>query len=198
MISVENFYWVLYENLLKPCKIDCWYYYPFGSTDNLSRAGEFTLLLNIKRQDHVLFHFDQEPLWDQSLGKIYDTELTTAWSRKMVRILANSEKSDIKKTICRNRDMLDWYFFYHGFAALDWFRDSQFITDQREIKNVFLSLNHLVTDNRSYRMSLWARFVHNNVLHRGTMSFHGTLEDCLLEIHNNDTKISTHSQDLIK
>lgn len=194
MLSVENFYWVLYQNLLKPSSIDCWYFYPFGTTDNLS-FHEFQPRIS-RIHPHVLF-YDQEPLWNHSLGNLYNFH-PSAWSQNSIRILSNSERSDVKKTICRDRAMLDWYYFYHGFAALDWFRDSQYIDDQQDIKNVFLCLNHLVKHERSYRISLLARLTHQDILHHGTVSFHGSADDCRQELTDPHTKIPKTCQNLIK
>ena len=45
-----------------------------------------------------------------------------------IQLFANSEKSALKKQwINANPPLLDWYFFFHGFAALDWFRDFQYL-----------------------------------------------------------------------
>lgn len=194
MISIENFYWVLYENLLKPVKVYYWYYYPFGTTDYLVRSG----YSDLKREHHVFFHFDQEPLYSNHFGKNHDEDPPVAWTSKQLRILANSERSALKKEICRDRDMLDWYFFYHGFAALDWYWDSQFVPDRKEITKVFLSFNHLVRARRSYRMSLLARLADRGVLDQGAISFHATSDDCLEEINDPNTKISPESQNLIE
>ena len=102
MISVENFYWALYEHLLGPSGIDCWYYFPFGTTQNLSGVGQFQDWRG--KQPHVLFHFDQEPLWQNNLGDAYEINSMTAHSIKIPRMLANSEHSEIKKTVCRHQD----------------------------------------------------------------------------------------------
>ena len=194
MISIENFYWVLYQNLLKPSGIDCWYYYPFGTTDNLS-TYEFQLPI-FRNYPHVLF-YDQEPLWNHNLGNHYDS-YPPACSQKSIKILSNSEQSNIKRTVCRNQSMLDWHYFYHGFAALDWFRDSRYINDQQDIKDVFLCLNHLIKHERSYRISLLARLAHQDILHHGTVSFHGSNNDCRQELADPHTKIPPSCQSLIR
>jgi len=194
MISVENFYWVLYQNLLKPSNIDCWYHYPFGTIDNLS-AYEFQSPTS-RNHPHVLF-YDQEPLWNSDLGNFYNL-FPVSHSQNAIRILSNSEFSQVKKIICRNQSMLDWYYFYHGFAALDWFRDSQYITDDSSISNTFLCLNHLVKHERSYRISFLARLSHQDILHHGTVSFHGSADDCRQELNDPHTKIPKTCQCLIK
>jgi hypothetical protein len=194
MISVENLYWVLYQNLLKPSGIDCWYHFPFGTLDNLSRS-EFQHC-GSRNKPHVLF-YDQEPMWNHSLGPHYDSDLA-AWSRNPIKILANSERSDLKLAICRDRTLLDWYYFFHGFAALDWFRDSRYINDTKDIEHVFLCLNHLVRHERSYRISLLARLVHQDILHHGIVSFHGSTDDCKKELEDPHTKIPKACQSLIE
>ena len=174
--------------------LDGWYCYPFGTQDNLI-TWQFRPL-SPGKEHHVFFHFEQEPLWQNDLG-LYEMH-PGAWRTKVIRILANSEMSDLKKQICRERGVLDWYFFYHGFAALDWFRDSQFIQDGMvEFDNTYLSLNHLVYHKRSYRMSLLARLVKQDLIRKGSISFHGDHEDCHREIQDPDSSVSEHSKHLI-
>jgi len=202
MVSVENFYWVLYENLGKPVGLDFWYYFPFGTLSNLSRM-EFKPN-QIQHGDqkggdlehHVLFHFDQEPISGPWLGDLYDIG-QLAWNNRLCRILANSEISDLKKAVCKQRGMLDWYFFYHGFAALHWFNDCQYMRDETRPTVVFNSFNHLVRHKRSYRMALTARFIDLGIAELGDISFHGTYHDCLAEITDANTELAVQEQDLI-
>ncbi len=194
MISVENFYWVLFENLLRPTGLDSWYYFPFGTKDNLSR-NEFKDLRCRYDYNHVFFHFEQEPIWNDRLG-LYDLDGKT-WSNEFARILANSEQSLVKDQLCKSRNFIDWYFFYHGYAALDWYQDAQYIRQEYQIKNAFLSLNHIF-HGRSYRASLLARLIDKDICHKGSISFHATVEDILDELHKPDTDLSIISQALIK
>lgn len=192
MISVENFYWILVKNLLEPSGLDCLYYYPFGTQDNLSQ-NEFVPWR--KNQSHVLFHFDQEPIWTDNF-RLYDDVLDT-WGRKIARILANSEHSQIKKQICQARNFSDWYFFYHGFAALDWYRDAQYMEQEYQIKKTFLSLNHVFT-KREYRVALLARLIDKDVVDKGAVSFHAKFSDISAEFCNPQTQLSQPSRILIQ
>jgi hypothetical protein len=86
-----------------------------------------------------------------------------------IRILANSEYSEFKKSICDWRKYIfDWYYFYHGFAALDWFRDYQYVEPKSFMPQdkVFICYNHLTTKNRAYRLHLVS-----NLLDRGTIDY---------------------------
>lgn len=194
MTSVENFYWILYDNLLKPVRLDCWYYYPWGTKQNLSR-GEFKTCESSRDFNHVFFHFDQEPLWSDRLGS-YDFE-KAANSNKLVRILANSERSALKTDICRSRGFVDWYFFYHGFAALDWYRDAEFVQQNHPFSKAFLSLNHAF-DHRAYRVALLARLLDQEIAHNGSISFHANLQNVREELANTSTRLSESSKLLVQ
>lgn len=194
MISVENFYWFLYQHLGKPSGIDCWYFWPWGTKQQLIRH-EWEVW-QPRREHHALFYFDQEPIWDDDFG-LYDQKVGEAASHRLCRLLANSEHSDLKQTICDRRDMLDWYYFYHGFAALDWFRDAQYIEQDLEPTYPFLDLNHLVTHERSYRMVLTALLAQQGVLDRGSWSFHGDAAQCRREIQDPNTRLTEASRNLV-
>jgi hypothetical protein len=193
VISVENFYWVLFENLLRPAGLDAWYYYPWGTKDHF--IGEAFKKLESRRDfNHVFFHFDQEPLWSEQLGA-YDLHMEAP--NKNIKILANSEHSVLKKHICRSRGMLDWYFFYHGFASLFWYQDAQYVEHQHLIQNAFLSMNHVFVQ-RSYRLALLARMLDKDIAHKGSISFHATLRDVQTELADPHSRLCASDRILIE
>lgn len=187
MMSIENFYWILYQNMLGPVGLDCWYHTPFGTNHKLNKH-EYRPRIS-RKNDHVMFYHDQEPIWTENFGP-YDLE-EGAWKSIACRLLANSEISDIKKQICKHRGMLDWYFFYHGFAALDWFRDTEYIDDVEDISRRFCSLNHLISGQRCYRIALTAQLAQMDLLGFGDISFHANKQDCIDEVCNPDSLLSS-------
>lgn len=195
MISVENFYYILYEILIKPVNINLRYYWPFGTTEKLIYYGSNYELPVFS--PFVLCHFDQEPIYQEDEELIMNSTLTRH-SQKFPRILANSEYSDFKKQICKQNYLLDWYFFYHGFAALDWYRDAQYFNQDYNLTHPFLSFNHLVRHKRSYRMSMIARLANKEILKQGIVSFHGTKQDCYSELEDNYSELSFYSRNLIE
>lgn len=199
VISIENFYWILFQNLLRPSALDCWYYYPFGTRENLSRAGEFQPYYRRYCNSHVLFHFDQEPLWQNDLGTLYDIEYGgITWSKKYFRALANSEHSDLKKTICRDRGLQDWYYFYHGFAALDWFRDTRLVQECQDVSSAFVSLNHEVKGERVYRLALTARLIEQGILDRGITSLMVDQATCQGIIDQDNSYLADQDRSMIQ
>jgi len=199
MVSIDNFYWILYENLLKPSNLNYRYYYPWGTQEIYYNYFDTLKDKAVSPLNHfVLFHYDQEPLWTEDLGKAHDEKQCSEWSiMKYLKIFANSECSKIKKDLCKNRCMLDWYYFYHGFAALYWFQDAEYLQVDDEITNPYQSLNHLVNHYRSYRMSLMARLIEANVVDNGLISFHANRNDILKALEDPYTLLSPASQTLI-
>jgi hypothetical protein len=195
MISVENFYWILQRQLLEPSYLDSRYFYPFGTTETLvcsvfrpSRA---------KNDHNVFFFYDQEPLYDNAHDLIPTATHAGGNRQNALRIIATSEISDFRKQICKQYDLIDWYYFYHGFAALDWFRDAQYIVDDHPLVNSFVSFNHQITGDRSYRMSLVARLFDKKILDRGTVSFFGNKQSCQIEINDPYTRLTDQEKELI-
>jgi hypothetical protein len=195
MISVENFYWILYENLLKPVNLPVRYYYPFGTTNILVKCEYDQMPWHPDDSSAVLFHFDQEPIYQSDDPALIKGLRGNQF--KWPRILANSEISDIKKKACKDHVLLDWYYFYHGFAAMNWYRDSRYIKTSAPIIKKFCSLNHLVTGSRSYRMSMAARLDQRGVIDQGMISFHGDRQDCLNELQNTNTYLTDAEKEII-
>ena len=196
MISVSNFYWVLYHQLLAPVGLTCLYYYPFGTKQQLIENQFDCYSLDYHRPSMVLFHWDQEPLFDQDTSYIAKATHTNIY--KFPRIFANSEHSRLKKQVVKDLHLLDWYFFYHGFAALDWYRDAAYIDYDSRIQNKFCFLNHIVTRRRSYRMALLARLNQSNLLPQGTVSFHGDYHDCANEIKDSNSLLCDSDKALVE
>ena len=185
MISLNNFYYVLYTHLLKPSKLIDLSFYPFGSTnvENL-----VTLLFNKNRSIEKVFardskkyllFYDQEPLITGSVSRLLEYLKTHYINGVSCRlILANSEHSEFKNEICTTNHFIDFYYFYHGFAALDWYKDLKYLKNiNYEFDRTFISLNRLCTKERSYRLNLVAEILERNLVDKGYVS---------LQLFNND------------
>lgn len=141
-------------------------------------------------------HFDQEPIYQDSFMNLYDA-VNISRVHRYPRLLANSERSHLKKTICKEHGLIDWYFFYHGFAALDWYRDAQYLDHDISITHPYISLNHLINHKRSYRMSMMARLWTKRLIDNGIVSFHGSRDSCLAELADTKSPLSDQSKKLI-
>ena len=75
--------------------------------------------------------------------------------------------------ICRESQIVpyNWYYFFHGFAALDWYRDAQYLPLlNNTFSHVFICLNRLVTKDRSYRLALVAGMIEKDLIKHGAVS----------------------------
>lgn len=111
-----------------------------------------------------------------------------------IQLFANSEISPLKKQwIKNNPPTLDWYFFFHGFAALDWFRDFEYVQNicDYSISKVFICLNHIINNNRSYRLMLLSLLKKHNLLNSGIVSAPLLTQDLIKkEVFDPLTKLS--------
>ena len=110
MFSLDNFYLILYNNLLRPSNINSYgFFMPFGS---INQDDFSPIMLNSFNQQIIedfdqdtvnkTMFFDQEPLFDFTLHGWNSQVLSTfIHSRRMEKIFANSEISQVKTKFCK-------------------------------------------------------------------------------------------------
>jgi hypothetical protein len=88
-------------------------------------------------------------------------------------IIANSEKSEILDSYLKFKNCYNWYYFYHGFAALYWYRDFRYVNPKifDQYEKVFICYNHLISNYRSYRLHLVSNLVEQDLTKHGHVSF---------------------------
>lgn len=167
MFSLDNFYYVVYENLLKPVNVTAWYFSPFGSVDPKDLIpGTFNKQTSVR--SHVAVFYDQEPLLNILLP-----DGQALYSDKWAKFFANTEHSEIKNKFCKENGYYDWYYFFHGFAALSWYRDYKYIPQiENKFTHVFISLNRLTTKDRSYRLTLVSKMLEKDLVKHGLVSLY--------------------------
>lgn len=174
----------------------CWHFQPFGSVDpkDLTHAG-FNQTI-IYRSPQVVF-YDQEPLLDIQLPS-YPILITNKW----VKLFANTEYSEIKNKFCKDNNYYDWYYFFHGFAALTWYRDYKYLPQvENKFTKVFISLNRLTTKDRSYRLTLVSKMLEKDLTKHGLVSLYindPTQRTWQEELGAADTKLSESAKILIR
>jgi hypothetical protein len=132
------------------------------------------------------YYFDQEPLYDYTIPIIEKSMIDpiTEFPSRKISILANSEYSEFKNSVVKSKELYDWYYFFHGFAALDWYRDFRYFEPHSFTKfdKVFICYNHLTSKLRSYRLHLVSNLIERDLIKHGSVSlFHNgwqeTIED---------------------
>lgn len=169
MFSLENLYLILYTNLLKPANLADCYFFPFGSTDVNDLM--FGIHEQIRTFKNHCFFYDQEPINADTVQACIANYKSLKLITNKEIIFANSEKSDLVDNICLQTKFKNWYYFFHGFAALTWYRDYQYIpTFENHFTKVFISYNRLVTKDRSYRLNLVSHLRERDLLKHGYVS----------------------------
>ena len=168
---------------------------PFGHTDSehLFNLGP----TSTKDKDYIFFH-DQEPV-DLSLYKdLFDTVVIR---NKDLRHNPQGHVVVSEKGHCVDqlKDMYDWqvhYYFFHGWACLDWYRgyDKTFLiarAKDRRPKKTFFSANRIIAGRRDHRV-LFLYHVFKNQLDHNWISaprtcVHENLDICTVASKYNNT-----------
>lgn len=208
MISYEFFDLILYENFLKPLRIQPICYSPAYST----RAEDIETDKFNTQHDFmwgICYYLFEEPFNELDFSESEDIMSLGQfdWSHSprgacwniYARFLANSEISPAIKYWCRKNNLLNWYFFYHGFAARSWFNGYKHLpVPDKKPTHVFISYNHLITHNRSYRLTLLANIINNNLDQYGLISAPLLGHDIIHnELINSNSRLSVESKKLI-
>lgn len=117
-----------------------------------------------------------------------------------IHILVTSEKSEYLNQCVEKWKLKSLYYFFHAFAAMDWYRGFNVINAGKPIiknyKYDFISFNRLVRNDRSYRIYFVAKLQEQGILNNGLVSFaldneYGTWQD---ELKDPYTKMSEQAK----
>jgi hypothetical protein len=150
------------------------YLYPFGATQ-----PEYIEIIRDDsdppvRRGPLFIFYDQEPLGLNYNKAVFDHIVSTT---KGPYILVSTERvSTEKDLICDHYGFADVNYFFHIFAAADWYRGSEFIPNivkpiDRQLKKTFITFNRLTSNDRIYRSLFVNELYKNNLLDSGYVSF---------------------------
>ena len=150
------------------------------------------------REHNYIFFFDQEPIHlsihtatfeqvvklnqDINLGyyidrKRYDPKNNVGVERisrspdfNPGYIVTSERNSENVEHVCSKYNWKPLYYFFHGWAALDWYRgyDRTFLItppDQRRITRTFIAPNRIVAGERQHRLEMLYHIFKNGMLH---------------------------------
>ena len=150
------------------------YLHPFGSTrpENLEfrRKDEGA---NRFRGPMFIF-YDQEPLDLEYNRPVF--ERIVELEQKPFILVSTERDSDDAKRICEEFPFLHINYFFHIFAAHDWFRGHQMLPGlqmpkDRVLEKSYISFNRLTSNRRIYRSLLVNELYKNNLLDLGHVSY---------------------------
>ena len=191
MLQIDHVYEFLYQELFKD--FEFWHLFAgVIKTENVS-FSDICIFTQAENLPKKIFFYDQEPFIPH-LSKSY-IDLFLLDDRQ--KVLVTSEYSaDI--------DHPGWtllYYFFHGFAALDWYRGHYALNYNKAVikpyKHDFVSYNRIINNDRSYRIYLVSKLAELGLLSHGQVSFNVTdnpFDDWRDEISSPNTKLSEHAR----
>jgi hypothetical protein len=171
MIRIDE----IYENTFLPwVRKNCpdtaiFYCDPFGRSDpdSILCRGPLDSV-----EKNNIFFFDQEPIQlSIHLPTFQSFNLSSIHDDSGKKFLVTSEtNSDNVDYICKAYELQPFYYFFHGWAALDWYRgyDRTFLVtppEQRHIKKTFFSANRIIGGERSHRVIQLYQFQLFDLMH---------------------------------
>ena len=199
------------------------YLYPFGSTnteniEQLSSATVPEVLLMCFDQEPLmsdynksLFKYIHDLNFDlpysainQTLlgySKLLQAEICIPYQQmcksKIPIVLLNTERSSEEKNkILKEFDFIDCNYFFHAFAAADWYRGYRYCAElidpsKRTIQKKYITFNRLTGGARAYRSFLVAELAQHNLLDQGHVSYS---EVCTEHGHYEQNILATQSE----
>ena len=197
MFSLDRFYNILHDNLISQFPNgQSFHFYPFGTYQQLISIIDKSAITvrpefrhSMKTFVHCYF-FDQEPIYNYTVPILEKSRITPdhVIGPRRLNLFANSEHSEIKTQLVKEQGFYDWYYFFHGFAALDWYRDFQYMNPSsfNRYDKVFICYNHLISKLRSYRLHLVSNMIDQDLIKHGRVSLclkdgQGTWQNTLVD-----------------
>ena len=177
MYNIHSHYQNLYtlsNNILADTMLQ--YLHPFG-TSNIENLE----VLNDNKfgtdGGPVLLCYDQEPLLPGFNDKLFEYVKTNEGRNKRPVILLNTElNSDAKNYFLEKYNFIDCYYFFHIFAAHDWYRGYRYAADlipvkDRVLKKKYITFNRLTSSARIYRSLFINELIKHDILDQGHVSY---------------------------
>lgn len=146
---------------------------PFGRSDvdSVKNYG------NDNAHEHnYIFFFDQEPIhlnihmptFDE-VQLVRNTDLHDQY-QNIGAICTSERDSDSVDLVCKKYNWKSYYYFFHGWAALDWYRgyNKTFLIQpwaDRTIAKTFIAPNRIVAGERQHRLEMLYHIFKNSMTH---------------------------------
>jgi len=120
---------------------------------------------------------------------------------KNLTTIVTSEKSHLLDDYQRSYDLKGLYYFFHGFAALDWYRGYYALNYNKSpeisYNYDFITYNRIINYDRSYRIYWISKLKELALIEKGLVSFNVTdnmFDDWRDEVADPKTKLSEHAR----
>jgi hypothetical protein len=123
----------------------------------------------------VIF-WDQEPVHRYRFNSFIEPFLKNYVKQDTLRIVTSEYNSEDIEWACDTYGLVSDYYFFHGWAALDWYRGYNRTSiaqkfSERNPYNTFLCPNNIIGGERRHRIELLNELVNRNLLDKNLISF---------------------------
>lgn len=125
-------------------------------------------------ESYYIFLHDQEPIHLDIHRPLFDDvrlrnlDLNNGRGPTKSAIITSEQDSDFVDDICATYGWKSFYYFYHGWASLDWYRgyDKTFLITPPEHRNptrTFIAPNRIIAGKRLHRLNMLYHIFKNNM-----------------------------------
>jgi hypothetical protein len=200
MLQIDHVYEFFYQELFKEFDL------VFPENGIIKTHGSITendvnVFTSKEKTNKKIFFYDQEPLIRELANPYFNLINDDKPEIGEIRVLATSEYSQIFNEYLKENNWHKLYYFFHGFAALDWYRGYYALNYNKlivkEYKYDFISFNRIITNDRSYRIYFVSLLNEHKLLNNGLVSFNVTdnlFDDWRDEVSDPNSKLSEQAK----
>lgn len=148
---------------------------PFGRSDPASLINFGSDVID---EYNYIFFFDQEPIHSSMHSVTFDEIVKLnidlypghqfTQSNPIGAICTSEHQSETVEFLCSKYNWKSYYYFFHGWAALDWYRgyNRTFLIqpwNHRKIVKTFISPNRIIGGERKHRLEMLYHIFKNNL-----------------------------------
>jgi hypothetical protein len=172
MIRIDEIYYNVFVSALQHRPLVGLHWFdPFGSTS-------YADICNVPKVDgnaeKRLVFWDQEPLHQNRVKDFFDQYVNVY--RGPTTIVTSEYNSEAVNWVCDTYGLEQSYYFFHAWAALDWYRgyNRTYLYrpfKDRKIEKTFLCPNNIVGGERRHRLALLNELVDRDLIDNNFVSF---------------------------
>jgi len=155
MIRIDEIYYNVFVKALQEYQgVGLHWFDPFGST-------QYRDICNVPPINQVAKHrfvfYDQEPLHREQVDSFLNPYLQTY--KGPTTIVTSEQDSENVEWMCNTYGVDHAYYFFHGWAALDWYRgyNRTFLikpVEERAPSKTFIAPNRIIAGERKHRLEM--------------------------------------------
>ena len=172
MLQIDHIYEFLYNEVFSDFEV----WHLFNGVPKLGDINIHDISLFTRKQfaDKKIFFYDQEPF----ISQMYTPYMKFFNYASCSKALVTSEYSEEVDEFVKINNLKNLYYFFHGFAALDWYRGFYALNYNKSIVKQydydFISFNRIINNDRSYRIYFVSLLKELGLLDQGLVSFNVT------------------------